>query len=103
MERNLTCQAALQSSIVQTEWKGWIKAQTYRDQGELIGKTVMDDAHWKKTQKLVDASWLIVKLLKSVDGKTPCMGKVYYRCFQTEQGLKNSSLSKCYQSLGSAR
>lgn len=92
MKRLVEVKGALQETVVNRLWDGWANKQPYRQTAQDIKDMVMDGSTWRDMNLLVKVMEPIVTLLRLVDSKTPCMGKVYHGCFTVLEQVRTCSV-----------
>ena len=87
---------ALQETVMDREFKQWManlnKAGT--EEGKAVFEIVVDERFWQSVDELTSACEPIISLLRLVDGTVPCVGKVYWRMYQIDNGVETSSLDQ---------
>lgn len=86
---------ALERTVISAAWK------SYYDKADSKKKAKMDMAKeyvrnalaWKQLQELVDVTKPVLKVVRLLDGDTPCNGKVYEACHAVWVGMPESSPS----------
>jgi hypothetical protein len=86
---------ALERTVISAAWK------TYYDKADSKKKAKMDMAKdyvrnalaWVQLQELVDVTAPVLKIVRLLDGDTPCNGKVYEACHAVWAGMPESSPS----------
>ena len=92
MKHLVEVKGALQETVVNRLWDGWANKQPYRQTAQDIKDMVMDGSTWRDMNLLVKVMEPIVTLLRLVDSKTPCMGKVYHGCFTVLEQVRTCSV-----------
>ena len=92
LQRIHNCKDALQETAVDSEFKKWLSCS----RNAVMGKTekVLNDSFWQSVAEIVALSEPIVSLLRLVDGMVPCVGKIYWKMYEIDAGLLNSSLTE---------
>jgi len=99
LQRIDNCKDALQETVVNREFKKWLSCSSkITATGKTVTDTVLSDSFWQSVAEIVDVSEPIVALLRLVVGVVPCVGKVYWKMYQIDVGLQNSSLSDAKKS-----
>lgn len=96
MQRLMATKDAIRETVMDRGFKQWLSKTTrkksIRDNGKLITDTVVDGSFWDSVTLLTSVCEPIVSLLRLVDGAKPCVGKIYWKMFQLDQGVLNSTM-----------
>lgn len=92
LQRVLECKDALQETVVNRDYKAWMKNSTYKETGQRITDTVLNNDFWQSVSQAVALCEPIVALLRLVDGNASCTGKIYWRMFKLCQTIEQSDL-----------
>src|SRR5580704_5246180 len=74
------------------QWMMNIKKTASKEEGRNVVETVVDERFWKSSEELTSLCEPIISLLRLVDGIAPCVGKVYWKMFQIENGVEPSTV-----------
>jgi hypothetical protein len=82
---------SLQETVVNKEFKSWLKNKKYRQHGAEISERVLSEAWWKTANIIIKLCEPIVCLLRLADagGDKPVIGKVYFKMFTIVQHVAN--------------
>jgi hypothetical protein len=85
--RLLQVKESLQETVVDKNFKAWLKNKKYRQHGSDISDRVLSEVWWKTADVIVRLCEPIVSLLRLVDsgGEKPAIGKVYFKMFTLVQ------------------
>ena len=94
LQRINNCKDALQETVVDRDFKKWLSGGKSAVMGKTVTDTVLNENFWKSVAEIVELSEPIVSLLRLVDGVVPCVGKIYWKMYEIDVGLMNSSLTE---------
>ena len=55
---------------------------------------VVDDSFGESVEEMTSLCKLIISLVRSVDGTVPCVGKVYWKMYQIDNGTENAPMEE---------
>jgi hypothetical protein len=82
----------LQEMLASRDYKTWLSNEKYKTSGDAVIKLVISDPFWASCQLYINVHKPVYELLRLVDGETPVMDKVYYRMFQIQEHINNSTV-----------
>lgn len=87
--RALRLKDALQSVVRSAGYKAWVDRLSgeEKERAATIRAYVDDDDAWDEVTALVQALTPAYKFLRPVDGYTPTVGKIYYKCLRIQEGF----------------
>ena len=87
--RALRLKDALQSAVRFAGYKAWVDRLSgeEKERAATVRAYVDDDDAWDEVTALVQALTPVYKLLRLVDGYTPTVGKIYYKCLRIQEGF----------------
>ena len=88
--RALRLKDALQTVLRRETYKKWesgLKGED-KERAATIRAYVNDEDAWEELAALVKALTPVYKLLRLVDGYTPTVGKLYYKCLRIQEGYE---------------
>jgi Protein of unknown function (DUF 659)/hAT family C-terminal dimerisation region len=88
LQRLLELKANLQEMVASRSYKDWVKTKYYQNLSNPITQLVTSEDFWAKCQMYVDFNMPVYELLRLIDGRSPVIGKVYYRMFQIQEKIK---------------
>jgi hypothetical protein len=97
LQRLLEAKDALQETVIDREYKQWVnnvKNKAIRDESKAVVEKAVDESFWESVTQLTSICEPIISLLRLVDGSAPCVGKVYWRMFQIDNGIESSLLDQ---------
>jgi len=94
LQRINNCKDALQETVVDREYKKWLSCGKSAVMGKTVTDTVLSENFWQSVAEIVELSEPIVSLLRLVDGVVPCVGKIYWKMYEIDVGMMNSSLTE---------
>lgn len=97
LQRLLEAKDALQETVIDREYKQWVnsvKNKAIRDESKAVVEKAVDESFWESVTQLTSICEPIISLLRLVDGSAPCVGKVYWRMFQIDNGIEGSLLDQ---------
>jgi hypothetical protein len=89
--RLLQVKDSLQETVVDKNFKSWLKNKKYRQHGSEISNRLLNEDWWKTVEKIVQLCEPVVSLLRLADagGEKPVIGKVYFKMFAMVQHVEN--------------
>ena len=87
MQRLIELKDNLQEMVASRKYKEWVKKKSYHNLSNPITQLITAENFWAKCQMYVDINMPVYELLRLIDGRSPVIGKVYYRMFQIQETL----------------
>lgn len=92
LQRLHDCKDAMQETIVDREYKKWLSSLKTMAVAKPVTDTVLDQSFWESVEDMITCCEPIISMLRLADGNVPCVGKMYWKIYQIDVGLQNSSL-----------